>query len=82
MAAYLMADVSPDDLDKNLASDYLDAAVHTASAQSGFYLARDEIPERDHARLGGLTAWNCGYLLRAGFPVRCPRWRSRGHPRS
>lgn len=73
MAAYLMADVLPDDLDESRASGYQDAAVHTASAQSAFYLARDEIPEWDPARLAEFTAWNCGCLLQAGFPARCPQ---------
>lgn len=40
MAAYLMADVLPDDLEKYRASGYLEAAVRTASAHGGIYRAR------------------------------------------
>lgn len=40
MAAFLMADVLPDDIDAYRASGYLEAAVRTAAAHGGVYRAR------------------------------------------
>lgn len=40
MAAFLLADVLPDDIEGYRASGYLDAAVRTAGAHGGEYLAR------------------------------------------
>ncbi len=40
MAAYLLADVMPDDIDVYRASGYLEAAVATAASYGGVYLAR------------------------------------------
>lgn len=39
-AAFLLADVKPDDLEAYRASGYLEAAVETASAHGGVYRAR------------------------------------------
>ena len=40
MAAYLLADVLPEDIDGYRGSGYLEAAVRTASEYGGRYLAR------------------------------------------
>ncbi len=62
MAAYLMADVLPDDMDGYRESGYLEAAVRTATAHGGIYRVR-----------GGETTvlegdWEPGRMVIIEFP--------------
>jgi uncharacterized protein (DUF1330 family) len=83
MAAYLMADVLPEDLEAYRASGYLEAAVATAEAFGGVYRARggetivlegDWEPERmviiEFPSMDQLLAWYSSPGYQEWAPVR------------
>jgi len=83
MAAYLMADVLPKDLEAYRASGYLEAAVRTATAFGGIYKARggestvlegDWEPERmviiEFPSMKELLAWYRSPEYQKWVPVR------------
>ena len=83
MAAYLMADVLPEDIDAYRASGYLEAAVRTAAAFGGVYKARggeltvlegDWEPERmviiEFPSMKKLLAWYQSPEYQEWAPVR------------
>jgi uncharacterized protein (DUF1330 family) len=83
MAAYLMADVLPADVEAYRASGYLEAAVATASAHGGVYRARggnttvlegDWEPERmviiEFPNMDQLLAWYNSPEYQEWAPVR------------
>ena len=83
MAAYVMADVLPDDIEAYRASGYLEAAVRTATAYGGVYKARggemtvlegDWEPERmviiEFPSMNELLAWYRSPEYQEWIPVR------------
>ena len=83
MAAYLMADVLPEDIEAYRASGYLEAAVATAKAYGGVYRARggetvvlegDWEPERmviiEFPSMDQLLAWYSSPEYQEWAPVR------------
>ncbi|MEE8407334.1 MAG: DUF1330 domain-containing protein [Acidimicrobiia bacterium] len=83
MAAYLMADVLPEDIEAYRASGYLEAAVATAKAFGGVYRARggetivlegDWEPERmviiEFPSMDQLLAWYSSPGYQEWAPVR------------